>query len=728
MARKTSIVTTKNKAAKKAVKKPAKKTAKPNSGCKSRRKDYDDYKDRQAAISRDRSSRGRDIGEIPPIVNPERREACRTNLKLFLETYFPETFTLAWSPDHVKVISKLERAIAYGGLFALAMPRGAGKTSMCECGAIFAKLYGYSPCTVLIGSEAGHAERMLQSIKIELENNERLAEDFPEVCYPIEKIEGISNRCNGQTYHGQRTYIKWKNDVIALPVIKASAASGAVLMTSGLLGAVRGIKYKLPDGRSIRPKLVIADDPQTDESARSETQTTSRVDLLSGAVLGLAGPGVKISGVMPCTVIRPNDMADQILDPEKYPEWQGERTKMLYEFPQNMELWQTYREIRNKGLVAGDGGAAGTAYYAQHREEMDRGAAVAWEERKSPDELSALQHAMNLMFRNESAFFSEYQNDPRPDDEEFVNELTEEDIENAMLPRERGFIPAGVETLTAFIDVHDNILYWMLCGWEDDFTGHMIDYGTCPDQGRGVIFGQKTNVGITLDHLFPQAGLEGQIYSGLKNIVKDLSNRQYRRKDGASLLLDAVLIDDGSGLHKPIILNFISEMEPNLKKVVMASKGAWKFWDAEEFSGQAARSREYDFTGNELGFKKKRDEKDPDVMHIIHLSPWWKSVTRDSVKSPRGAKGNFSLFGADRVWEHKTLIKNLTSEFPVPSNNGQLDRWKVKKNRDNHWWDCLVGCFVGAAVTGQVRRSHTEREPKRETSEIASFWQNIKES
>ena len=31
-------------------------------------------------------------------------------------------------------------------------------------------------------------------------------------------------------------------------------------------------------------------------------------------MLGLAGPGKKISGIMPCTVIRPGDMADRILD------------------------------------------------------------------------------------------------------------------------------------------------------------------------------------------------------------------------------------------------------------------------------------------------------------------------------------------------------------------------------------------------------------------------------
>ena len=43
---------------------------------------------------------------------------------------------------------------------------------------------------------------------------------------------------------------------------------------------------------------------------------------------------------------------------------------------------------------------------------MDRGSVVAWPERHNDDELSAIQHAMNLKLRDEAAFFAEYQNEP----------------------------------------------------------------------------------------------------------------------------------------------------------------------------------------------------------------------------------------------------------------------------------------------------------------------------
>ena len=70
---------------------------------------------------------GRDIGELPEVVNPERKKRCRTNFRMFCEEYFPETFSLEWSPDHLKAIHKIETAVLKGGLFALAMPRGSGK-------------------------------------------------------------------------------------------------------------------------------------------------------------------------------------------------------------------------------------------------------------------------------------------------------------------------------------------------------------------------------------------------------------------------------------------------------------------------------------------------------------------------------------------------------------------------------------------------------------------------
>ena len=231
-------------------------------------------------------------------------------------------------------------------------------------------------------------------------------------------------------------------------------------------------------------RLVVLDDPQTDESARSLSQCANREAILAGAVLGLAGPGKKISGIMPCTVIRPGDMADNILNRDLHPEWNGERTRMVNAFPTNETLWQRYAEIRAEGLRAGDGGAAGTEFYRQNREAMDAGADVSWKERFNHDELSAIQHAMNLKLQDEAAFFAEYQNEPLPEETVGADQLTADQVAAKInnLPRRR--VPIAGNHLTAFIDVQGKLLFYVVAAWEDDFTGYVVDYGTYPDQQR----------------------------------------------------------------------------------------------------------------------------------------------------------------------------------------------------------------------------------------------------
>lgn len=120
-------------------------------------------------------------------------------------------------------------------------------------------LYGNRDFVCLIGSDEGHAMDMLESIKMELDGNELLLEDFPEVVYPIQCLDGIANRCNGQLYKGERTHIGWTAREIVLPTMPGSVASGAIIKVAGITGRIRGMKYKRADGHTVRPSLVVLD-------------------------------------------------------------------------------------------------------------------------------------------------------------------------------------------------------------------------------------------------------------------------------------------------------------------------------------------------------------------------------------------------------------------------------------------------------------------------------------
>jgi len=48
---------------------------------------------------------------------------------------------------------------------------------------------------------------------------------YPEVVFPIQALDGIANRCNGQLYKGHRTHIGWTAKEVVLPTIPDSVAN-----------------------------------------------------------------------------------------------------------------------------------------------------------------------------------------------------------------------------------------------------------------------------------------------------------------------------------------------------------------------------------------------------------------------------------------------------------------------------------------------------------------------
>ena len=655
---------------------------------------------------------GRDIGELPAVENLDRKDLASRDFRTICESYFPLTFHLAWSPDHLKVIHKIEQAVVQGGLFALAMARGSGKSSIAEVACIWSVLYGHRDFVCLIGSDEGHACDMLDSIKTELDSNDLLLADFPEVCFAIQALDGISNRANGQLYQGKRTQIGWTAKEIVLPTIAGSHASGAIIKVAGLTGRIRGMKFKRPDGRTVRPSLVILDDPQTDESARSLSQCANRESILAGAVLGLAGPGKKISGIMPCTVIRPGDMADNILDRDNHPEWNGERTKMIYSFPSNEALWQRYTEIRSEGLRNGDGGASATEFYGRNQSAMDEGADIAWPERFNYDELSAIQHAMNLRLQDEAAFFAEYQNDPLPAETVGEHMLTADAVASKLNNLERSLVPISANHLTAFIDVQQKLLFFIVVAWEDDFTGYVIDYGTYPDQQRSYFTLRDSRQ--TLATVPDGTGLEGSIYAGLGAITEQLLSREWQRDDGAAMKISRCLIDANWGHSTDVVYQFCRQSSQSA--LLTPSHG--RFVGASSMPFSEYKRRPGDRVG--LNWRIPTVHGKRAIRHVIYDTNWWKSFTHARLAVAMGDRGCLSIFGTNAE-THRMFAEQITAEYFVKTQGRgrTVDEWKPRPEQpDNHWLDCLVGSAVAAAMQGCVLFG-TDGQPSKRVERVS---------
>lgn len=676
--------------------------------------DYEAVKEESGARRREISRKGRDIAPRPRVKNGRRKAKARKSFRYFCECYFPRTFYLKWSPDHLPIIAKIEKAVKEGGLFAMATPRGFGKTTLCETAALWASFIALHKSVMLIGSSAKHARRMLDHIKAELMDNELLLEDWPEVVYPFHKLAGMAQKATGQLYNDKPTRIQWTAEFVVFPTLPGCATSSGIIQVGSIDAQIRGVAHKRSDGETVRPSLIVLDDPQTDESAKSPMQIDHRMGMLKGAILGLAGVGKEISAILPCTVIQPDDMADQILDRKKHPIWQGERTKLVYEFPTNKKLWAKYEEIRAEDFRGGGDGRKATEFYRKNREAMDEGAKVAWEEHYTPNELSAIQHAMNLLYRDERAFWSEQQNEPMLPEEMQNAAISVEEIFKKLNGIARREIPVGCQTLTAFIDVHKTLLYWTVVAWEEKFTGYVIDYGTYPDQktSQFTVAGAKRTLALAARG----TGLEGSIRAGLEKLTEQILGKEWIRDDGVSMKIDRCLIDANWGQTRNTVYDFCRQSS---HAAVITPSHGMGIGAATRPMDQVPKKR-----GDQVGSSwriagKPRATKQ--VRHAIYDTNFWKSFLVSRLVTAMGDPGCLSLFGRDPK-VHQMFAEHLVSEYceQTEGHGRKVDEWSRRPNAENHWLDCLVGCYVAASIQG-IALSKSPLVKKRESIDLAEI-------
>ena len=347
----------------------------------------------------------------------QRREACRYNLRLFLETYFAGTFKHPFSRTHLRLIELAQEAVLHGGLHCQSFFRGGGKTSIFARALLWAIAYAHRKYAVIVGATDNLACVLMDKhVRRELCENELLQADFPELCNPFIALEGHGRKCIGQTFEGVRTLIEWSIDKLVcaeIPPAVKSGVAGSVIEIHSITGAMKGMTSKLRyNGTIIRPDILLLDDIQTRESAGSPISTKKRIQTVQGDALGLAGHDRTIAAVQAVTPIYENDLACQFLDRQKMPEWRGITTSMVIALPEREDLWDEYRSILHEALRTDGDPQAATQFYLAKREEMDRGALMAWPERIPEGYVSALQYAMDLKIRDPEAFAAEYQSRP----------------------------------------------------------------------------------------------------------------------------------------------------------------------------------------------------------------------------------------------------------------------------------------------------------------------------
>jgi len=615
-------------------------------------------------------------------INKRRVNACRKSLARFLKTYFAETFYSPWSEPHKRAIEKIEYSLEYGGLFALAMPRGDGKSSIVKGAAVWALLYEFRRFVVLIGATEAKARKLLKEIKSYFRFNDKLAQDFPRVCIPIRRLQGIAKRSESQHYGGEPTMIGWGSDTLIFPWIDGEGPSGSLIEVAGLTGDVRGKTHTRPDGTVIRPDFVIPDDPQTKKSAKSETQCEEREDIINSDVLGLAGPDQTISGVMPCTIVCVDDVAARFLDHDKYPDWQGEVTALFEHMPANTEAWDEYNEVRKRGITERDKGKAANDYYRDNREKLDEGTVVTWEARKDDSELSAIQHGMNLYYKlGRRAFMAEYQNDPL-EAAPALYEISADIVCSRTNGLARYDVPAEAQWLVAFIDINyrRSGLHYVVAGIANDLTGWICDHGRYPQNEREELWTPGKDAA--------QSPAQA-IYGGLSVLVPDVFGKPWTR-GGSPVALEGMLID--CGFEQDTVLRFIAQVR-RAGRPVLPSRGR----NAQKYR-LPGKSRMVGRPGNNQHVARWQGKGTV----VVHQTDYWRTHAQKAFLLAPGAPGSFSLWGNDGE-AHRKFGQHMAAERLVEFKRGDVSdyyNWHQVPGQANDLLDCTVGCCVAGNRAG----------------------------
>lgn len=663
----------------------------------------------QADYSRRKSNEAADLGKMPPCLRPDDVRRWRYDLNAFLREAFPNSTGLKpFAQCQIDANLRLEEALVHGGRLLDLEPRGYAKSARSVRAAIWALCYGHRDYVVLLSPNARLRTQNMVAIKSELEDNQILFEAFPHLCYPIRALEGKPQRCASQHFRGVPTNIQWTSEQIVLPSIDEPPENwpedvpykhGWVLLCLPLKSA-RGPNWTLPTGEVLRPDFVLIDDPQTSRDARSAPEIVARLGAIRREASRMGGHSRPLAMACVATVVAPDDVVDQL---SKDPSWPVIRSKMLVSKSKAEEThWLgEYRRLR-QSYDAGDASGrrhamqAATAYYVANRAVMDEGAEASWEwcyHWGDGSEVSAIQHAYNILIDDgPEAFASECQNEPLLPAEE-LDRLKPEQVRERVSGLKRGEVPQACQRLTAFVDLGDRVLWWMVCGWADGFSGQIVDYGTWPPQRVGQF--TQSNAPATLRRKYPGTGPEGAVQRGLEDLLRELTAREFPRQGGGLLTVERTLVDVG---YKPEIVSAVktklaaATIEQARGRGLKAGDAPMALWPRKP--------------GDEPGFHwhVTRGVQKAYPTTVVDVN-FWKTFAHSRLTTSPGDPGSLTLFGRDPE-AHRLVAEHIAnSEIYTLTegerSGGKVHEWSLRPGKpDNHWFDCLVGCCVGASRCG----------------------------
>lgn len=624
------------------------------------------------------------------VKDPDRRARCKLSPVLFVGGYFAKTVFRGLAPYQGEMVDAFRAVILDGGKKCRAVRRGGLKTTLALILALWAILYGHRRFLVLVGATDDKSNELRDNLFRLMATSKELLADFPELAPLIAKWKRPHKPL---AYGGEPLLVSAKDErgCILFPNLPDVECSSARIASYSISATdVSGLVFVDDDGRMIRPDLLIFDDVQTPQSAKSFMQTENRENAVSTTFMGLAGLGETMAAIMVCTAREANDLTARFCDREKHPDWDGQKFPVLISEPDSKEAklhWAAYSQKLREGATPADGFKLATAYYVEHRDEMDAGGVVAWDQDKEAAYVSALQWCMTIKFLQPEFFRCELQQEGTAPRAGLV-QLSADALVKRLSRVPRGVIPAAASFVTAFIDSSDHVLWWMVCAWQRDFTGWIVDYGTWPDQGRSQFY--KTDLVATIGQQLPGTSWE-QAFVHAHNKLEQQIISDWDSETGQPRGVDLLLKDWSDGGQKPRIE---AQIRTSIHKTrIRPSKG---------FAPKPGRKPVHawgDLAKDRAGSHWIERRENP--AHIQFDANQFKNMASHRLRTEVGAPSCLLLPGSDER-AHTLLAEHFTAEqsksLIYDGTPGTV--WEAIPGRENDWWDCLVGNLVAAASLG----------------------------
>lgn len=642
----------------------------------------------------------------------ERRKKYREDYVLAHREVFPKsTGVKPYGKEQEKAIRRFHRIVHSRGKLVQVEPRGYGKTSRAVNQLLLAILEGDVRFALVVSSATDKAKEIMEQIATELTTNDVLMELYPAVSACFRAIEGNPARAPRQTYNGEFTKITITKDTIIFPTIPGEPCSGAKILVK-TKDNIRGLSARNKAGEDagsiMRPDFVLLDDIQTDKEAGSAEVSAKIAKTIKRSIMFGGSHNKKVRVVLTITPNAKDDVAAHFVYKEQ--SWEVARYSMVPKMPKYMKSrddggpsWDDFAAIllNFDKFKPGDREKAALRakqYVIDNYDELHEGAQVSWdwayEWDLPPDEameVSALHHAMILYYEEgEDAFNYECQCI-------FAEELVEDQPVKApmgvILSRVSHLpvrtIPVSDNRIVTHIDCNQDLLTYMTCSSSKTLRASIIEYGTFPPQ-PGVSW-KKGKIVRKISDIYPHINKEDVrtlLYTALKEFVPKILEKIYIREDSSEMMHNLVGIDsrwEGDTVARVV-------RESNQRPLLTTVQGiSLMARDKPMAEMTSSGEREYHY----LCYSAMSSDRTVPVLRNDVNS--LKTLVHKGFITAPGSIGSIQMYKPQYPGEHQMLVEHIISEKTRKDHynkeNRTIDVWEQVSNRDNEYFDNLVGCM-----------------------------------